>query len=377
MRIAPNRLISSVGLSVTTMIMVSTFAFNSCHRRQITPLSEASELPSAGRITLQEEPLSEELSELAVPQLEEEKQPDYSFNKAENIFDVNLVNQDLRSVLQLMCDSLSLNLVMDPGVQDSLTLTLRNVTFYKFLDVALEKSRYKYRVEDNFVFIETPKLETRIFQLDYLNTARQVMGMMTITGQGGGASAGLLPQSNTTMQTQATMNLWTDIQNGLEAIVLSTGKQVTSALTAQGSYGGYDTETGHRLIIEPNSGTVQVTASPEILMQVEVFLDAMESSLQRQVLIEARFVEINLDHSHESGIDWSLVPDLTSLSKLSGALTGGTVATQSLSPASREFQIGVSNENITAIMTAMSRHGRVNVLQSPQVSSLNNQPAVI
>jgi MSHA biogenesis protein MshL len=377
MRITLKKQVSSSWLLVTAVVVIMLLGLCSC-RRQVTPrFSATGGQATGGRINLQEEPQSEDMSELTVPQLEEEKQPDYTFNKAENLFDVSLEDQDLRSTMQSMCDMLSLNLVMDPEVQDTLSLTLRDITFYKFLEVALEKTPYNYRVEDNFVYIEAPRLETRTFHLDYLNTARQVQGIMTITGQGGGASAGLLTQSNTTMQTQATMNVWADIQNGLEAIVLGQGKQETGALTARGSFGGYDDGTGHRLVLEPNSGTVQVTATPEVLEQAEQYLVALENSLQRQVLIEARFVEINLDNRHESGIDWSLVPDLTSLSDLSGSLTGGALVNQTLSPSSREFQIGVSNENVSAIMTAMSRHGNVNVLQSPQVSSLNNQPAVI
>ena len=372
-----NKLISSIGIWLLALMVFSVITFASCVRRQVDPRSKAPEQPSGGRIALQEEPQSEELSELAVPQLEEEKQPDYTFKKAENLFDLDLENAGLRSTLQSMCDMLAINLVMDPEVQDTLTLSLRDVTFFKFIEVALEKTNFKYRLEDNFLFIDAPQLETRVYQLDYLNAARQVIGMMTITGQGGPASAGLLPQSNTTMQTQITANIWTDIQNGLEAIVLGQGRRVTPALTAQGSFGGYDATTGYRLIIEPNSGTVQITAVPEVLEQAESYLQALEESLQRQVLIEARFVEINLENRHESGLDWSVVPNLTSLSNLSGSLPGGAAVSQSLSPLAREFQIGVSNNNINAIMTAMSRHGRVNVLQSPQVSALNNQPAVI
>ncbi len=377
MRFTLNKLTSSIGVLLLAPMVFSVITFASCARRQMDPRSKAPAQASGGRIALQEEPQSEELSELAVPQLEEEKQPDYTFKKAENLFDLDLENADLRSTLQSMCDMLSFNLVMDHEVQDTLTLSLKDVTFFKFLEVALEKTDFKYRLEDNFLFIDAPQLETRVYHFDYLNAARQVMGIMTITGQGGGASAGLLPQSNTTMQTQITMNIWNDIQNGLEAIVLGQGKEVTPALTARGSFGGYDPTTGHRLIVEPNSGTVQITAVPEVLEQAEGFIQALEESLQRQVLIEARFIEISLENRHESGLDWSVIPNLTTLSNLSGSLPGGAAVSQSLSPLAREFQIGVSNENVNAIMTAMSRHGRVNVLQSPQVTALNNQPAVI
>ncbi|MEA2063841.1 MAG: hypothetical protein U9P14_09105 [Gemmatimonadota bacterium] len=375
MRLANNGSFGLVKVAFAVVVALLVLSFTSCLRRQtVVRTSGEDDRPPAGRISLQEESPGDELTELVLPQVEQEKQQDYAFNKAENLFDVNLEGADLRSTLQSMCDMLSINLVMQPGVSDSLTLSLRDVTFYKFLEVALAGKDIEYRLEDNFLYLDALGLETRIFQLDYLNTTRRVQGRMNITGQAGGASGGMMPQSNTIMQTEATLNLWADIQNNLESIVLNKGLKLTPAMTASGSLSGYDEDTGHRLVIDPNSGIVQVTAGRKTLEQVESYIDAVVRSLQRQVLIEARFIEINLDSRHEAGLDWSAVPDLKSLR---GALPGGEMVSQALSPQSREFQIGVANNDIRAVLTAMSRSGRVNVLQSPQVSALNNQPAVI
>jgi len=349
----------------------------SCLRRQTDRRGVGESQVSGTKINLKDEGQTEEMAEWTVPQIEQEKQPDYTFNKAENVFDLNFEGASLRNALQSMCDILSYNLVMDTEIDDSLTLNLKSVTFFKFLEVALDKKRYEYRFEDNFLYVFAPKLETRIYDLNYLNTVRQITGTMNVTGQGGAAGGGLVPQSTTTIQTQNTVNLWADIRNSLREIVLSTGLQLTASLTPEGSFAQSDPLTGHRLVIEPNSGTIQITATPAVLEQAERFIRALEASLQRQVLIEARFVEINLNNSLDAGLDWSAIPDLTNVSNLSGALEGGALAKQFLSPGAREFQIGVSNQNINAILSAISKTGKVNVLQSPQVSTLNNQPAVI
>ena len=133
---------SSIRVLLLSLTVIFVLTSTACIRRQTTPRAEAAEQPNAGRISLQDEPQADELSELAVPQLEEEKQPDYTFNKAENLFDINLESQELRPTLQSMCDMLSLNLVMDPEVQDTLTINLRDVTFFKFLEVVLEKKKH-------------------------------------------------------------------------------------------------------------------------------------------------------------------------------------------------------------------------------------------
>ena len=361
-------------LSLTVLIALSML---SCNRQALRRSAPEREAPTVTKISLQDTPDDSRMEELVLPQLEQEKHQDYSFNRAENVFDLALDNADLRETMQSMCDMLGYNLVLDPQISDSISISLRDVTFHKFLQIALGKRGYDYRIDENFLYVDLPGLETRVFNLDYLNASRQLQGQMNITGQAGAASGNLIPQSNTQLQTQNIINLWSDIRNTLVEIVLGQGSQLSAQITAEGSFAGNNQENGHRLVIEPNSGVIQVTASRDVLNKAESFLDAIESSLQRQVLIEARFVEINLNKSFDAGLDWSVIPDLGGVSNLGGGLTGGALATQALSPAAREFQMGVSNDNINAILTAISKHGQVNILQSPQVSTLNNQPAVI
>ncbi|MFC1545008.1 type II secretion system protein GspD [Gemmatimonadota bacterium] len=362
--------------SLSLAVLVS-LSMASCNRQALRRSAPDRESESVTKISLRDKPEQAEMEELVLPQLEQEKNQDYSFNRAANVFDVNLDNADLNETLQSMCDILDYNLILGPQISDSLSLTLHDVTFHKFLEIALNNRGYDYRLEENFLYVDLPGLETRIFNLDYLNASRQLQGQMNITGQAGQAGGSLIPQSNTQLQTQNIVNLWSDIRNTLVEIVLSQGVQLAAQITAEGSYAGNDIVSGHRLVIEPNSGVIQITASRDVLEKAAAFLDAIESSLQRQVMIEARFVEINLNKSFGAGLDWSVIPDLGGISNLGGGLAGGVLASQSLSPSAREFQMGVSNDNINAILTAISRHGKINILQSPQVSTLNNQPAVI
>ncbi len=365
---------SSLRLLLGGLLILSAVVDLSCTRRQTARRSVPGGESERTRISLQEPAETEQMEELTLPQIEQEKHPDYTFKRAENVFDINFVKTDLGSALQSMCDIMSYNLLLDPAVVDTLTLSLRDVTFFKFLEVALGKKGYAYEIEDNFLYVSAPKLETRIFNLNYLNIARQFQGSMNITGR---VSGGLIPQSNTMLQTQGIVNLWADIRNSLSEIVLGQGARETATITLEGSFGKSNEETGHGLVIEPNSGVIQITATPDVLAKAEEFIEALEASLQRQVLIEACFVEISLTDSLKAGLEWSIIPDLTSVSNLNGALPGGAWAGQALSPSAREFQMGVSNENINTILTAISKHGTVNVLQRPQVSTLNNQPAVI
>ncbi len=115
------------------------------------------------------------------------------------------------------------------------------------------------------------------------------------------------------------------------------------------------------------SGTITVTSLPNRLDQIEHFIKTFEASIQRQVLIEAKIVEVNLDKTFEFGIDWNVVASNSS-TKLSpgGSRVGSNV----------EFTLRSGGTQISAVLTALSSQGDVKVLSSPRVSALNNQRAV-
>jgi type II secretory pathway component GspD/PulD (secretin) len=85
-------------------------------------------------------------------------------------------------------------------------------------------------------------------------------------------------------------------------------------------------------------------------------------------MIQARIIEVTLSDEYQMGIDWSAIAKGDSLR--------GTF-TQILSPATNIFQVGISDSDFSLLMAAMSRQGKIDILSSPKVSTLNNQPAVI
>jgi MSHA biogenesis protein MshL len=128
---------------------------------------------------------------------------------------------------------------------------------------------------------------------------------------------------------------------------------------------------GRRLIINPMAGTIAVTTLPASLLQIESFIRAFESSIQRQVLIEAKIVEVNLEQSFEFGIDWNVVAN-------AGRVQFRNAPRPANAPAASSVELTLSGGagQITAVLTALSTQGNVKVLSSPRVSALNNQRAV-
>ena len=114
---------------------------------------------------------------------------------------------------------------------------------------------------------------------------------------------------------------------------------------------------------------------PRSLDRIAAFLEVVEGSVQRQVLIEARLIEVTLTGEFRFGIDWSAV---ARAGALAGATSSGLIFSQVLAPANTtEFQIGVTSSDFNALVNILSSQGEVNVLSSPRLATLNNQTAVL
>jgi MSHA biogenesis protein MshL len=139
---------------------------------------------------------------------------------------------------------------------------------------------------------------------------------------------------------------------------------------------------------------------PGELRDVEAYLTDAQDSLQRQVILEAKIIEVELNDSFQSGIDWALISSSrdyaignTSIARGAARLVvdnrgeaainaAGDVALASgldVSdiPFGNLFAIGSSTSNFASLITLLSTQGSVHVLSSPRVSTVNNQKAVI
>jgi MSHA biogenesis protein MshL len=152
---------------------------------------------------------------------------------------------------------------------------------------------------------------------------------------------------------------------------------------------------GRSVVVSPQSGVVVVRAMPHELREVESYLKAAQLIAERQVILEAKVLEVELSDGFQSGINWAAVIDKVSL----GQTGGGTVFDNSSSnlsgksipltpgvapitglPASAfggVFSLAVHDDNFAGFVELLKSQGNVQVLSSPRISSMNNQKAII
>jgi MSHA type pilus biogenesis protein MshL len=196
-----------------------------------------------------------------------------------------------------------------------------------------------YKREANFIRVSPIRMQTRMFTLNYLTTKRTASG--TVSGTSGTRAEKALG-SFIKVETSDIADLWKEIEEGLKSISSEKG----------------------RLVINKVSGSILVTDFPQYLARIAEFLETIE----RQVMIQAKIIEVTLSDQYKMGIDWSAIAKSGSLRR---------TFTQRLSPGTEIFQIGISNSDISFLLDAMSKQGKIDILSSPKISTLNNQPAVI
>ena len=260
-----------------------------------------------------------------------------------------------------------------------------------------------YEIQDGVLRVGPTRIVTRIFSLDYVALSRvgtastiiqRRLGNTSLSSNavGGGAiglgAAGSLSSAGggaDVISAVSVADVWEEIRVAVEALLFDAAPATNQAGQSQSSAGaglggigsagrpfsrvGPD---GRKLIINPIAGTITVSGMPSQLDQLETFIRTFEASIQRQVLIEAKIVEVNLDRSFQFGIDWNTVARV-------GTSTLGIharVPAAQQTASNVEFTLTGGSGQIGAVLNALSSQGDVRVLSSPRVSALNNQRAV-
>jgi MSHA type pilus biogenesis protein MshL len=339
----------------------------------------------------------------------------------EKLYSLSVRDADLKEVLFAFSRDNGINIIVYPDVLGSVTVDLKKVTMAAALEALLKPVDLEYKQEGNIIKVFRPKMETRTFSLNYLTTIRRGSGSVKgIGGSSSGLSGGTPGGSSggniaSQVITEDFADLWKEIEEGIKNILTKkSGKRILSrdqvvsrrqldesvkdpqgglkaaagpdvAMAGSGPTGAgkgetklteeYETEYDGKFLINKMAGMVIVTDFPLRLREVEKFLARVEETVQRQVFIEAKIIEVSLNDNFQLGIDWRFIPNLMNLG------TGGFIR-QSLTaitdfPATNAIQVGVASNNFNALVDALSTQGKVEVLSSPRVSTLNNQKAII
>ncbi|MCP3289165.1 pilus (MSHA type) biogenesis protein MshL, partial [Aeromonas hydrophila] len=283
------------------------------------------------------------------------------------------------------------SVAVHPGVAGQISVELKDVTLTEVLAVVGDMYGFDVQRKGNVFHVYPAGLRTETIPVNYLMMSRRGLSRTSVSTGGvtandnngnsnsfdnANGSNNSTSNSNrssngssnsdsngTRIETDTNSDYWTDLRDTLQTLI-----------------GSGD---GRAVITSPQAGLVTIRAYPKELKAVREFLNQSESHLKRQVVLEARILEVALNEGYEQGVDWS---GLSASWDGNKGITGGGSAAPSQLPTTPNqifsalgggagFKISDGNFNVA--VNLLKTQGDVNTLSSPRVTATNNQKAVI
>ena len=268
---------------------------------------------------------------------------------------------DLRAVLRTFAEISGLNIVIDPSIQGTVDVALRDVPWDQALDIILRANRLGYSVDGTIV---------RIAPLNVLadeEAQRQKLAeAQALAGQ---------------------------LQTVTRTLSYARAEQVqplitTTVLSRRGS-----------ITTDPRTNTLIISDLPERLSQAGELITTLDRP-EPQVEIEARIVQTSRDFAQRLGVQWGFtgraVPELGNTLPLAfpnqATVDGRTGGVQGPDNAPRGVNLGVTAAtsaiglalgaingavNLDVALSALETSGQGRILSTPRVTTQNNIEAQI
>ena len=333
----------------------------------------------------------------------------------EERFNVSFNNVPAQQFFRSIVAGTRYNILVHPDVSGSITANLKDVTLQETLDAVREMYGYDYKIEGSRISIRPLTMQTRMFHVNYLVGKRRGSSNLRVTstsvsnainngngsnqnGQGSnnngaGNQTGQNGQNvqngaqveSTDVNTSSDTDFWADLKSAIEAIV--------------GSKDG-----GRSVVVSPQSGVLVIRALPDELRNIDAYLKATQLAVDRQVILEAKILEVELNDSYQSGVNWAsftsvggghpiagglISPGATLAPSVGGrgtpltdpnsglAAIPGAALSSAANAAGTMFGLAFQSKNFGALLSFLETQGTVHVLSSPRVAAVNNQKAVL
>jgi MSHA biogenesis protein MshL len=303
---------------------------------------------------------------------------------------------DAQAFFGALIEDSTYSIAIHPEVMGKITLNLKNVTLFETLDVIEELYGFDIRITDKVIQVYPRGIRTETIPLDYLFVKRFGSSSTTINsggvsdqesnGGGGSNNRGNNNSSNNNnnnnnsnnnnggsnnqggqgnqnssgginIYTEHESDFWTGLKDSLVSLI-----------------GG---EEGRSVIVSPQAGLVTVRAYPNEIHAVKTFIQQTEMHLRRQVIIEAKIMEVTLNDDYQQGVEWSNVLGHIESTDVDFTTSGNIVGNAISASIGGVTGITFKNADFTNVIKLLSTQGNVQVLSSPRITATNNQKAVI
>ncbi len=303
----------------------------------------------------------------------------------EKKYDINAQQLPARVFFQSIVQGTPYSVAIHPEVEGEISLDLKQVSLSDAFALVSDLYGYEIQRKQNIYRVFPSGLRTQTFAVNYLLMIRQGITQTSITSGGvsqvdgnnnnggnnsqngfsgnssqGGNGVGGNASNNingTNIFTNTETDFWRDLLATLESMIGS--------------------EEGKSVAVTPQAGLVTVRAMPDEIRAIKAFLDVSEEIVQRQVILEARIIEVSLNDGFQQGINWGQILANSGSTDFQFSTNGGSIGDSISATLGNVTSLSFINKDFSGVLSLLSTQGNVQVLSSPRVTATNNQKAVI
>ncbi|ANQ22728.1 pilus (MSHA type) biogenesis protein MshL [Vibrio natriegens] len=304
---------------------------------------------------------------------------------------------EARSFFASLVKGTEYSAAIHPAVAGNITVNLSDVTLDEVLSVVQNMYGYDVIKSGKVIQVYPAGMRTVTIPVDYLQFKRTGRSLTSIS-TGSVTSAGTSNSGGSSDSSSSSSS--SDSENSSDSSTSPTGgtriETVTESdfwpMLQQAVANLIGSGKGQSVVVTPQASVITVRAFPDDIRQVREFLGVSQERMQRQVILEAKILEVTLSDGYQQGINWSnlsasigsggvslgrpyaggttlpgtgvTIPTLPGLDTI-GTLLGG------------QTNVTISDGNFDAVLSFMSTQGDLNVLSSPRITAANNQKSVI
>lgn len=297
--------------------------------------------------------------------------------------------------MSLVADS-DINMVVHPSVTGTVSLKLKNITVDEAMRLVRQAYGYEYEKSELGYVVLPRRMQSQIFHVSYLNVQRTGESETRVSS---GQATQIEPRGNGYTDNVSTNN--SDSNKNVTGSLIKTSSMTDFWRELKESiHTLVGTAEGRSVVISPHAGLVIVRALPSELREVEAFLEQTQENVHRQVILEAKVIEVQLSDGFQAGINWAILARINGDSLTFGQTGGGSIFDEgksllantltNLNPLDKTplegaltpgfggvFSMLYDGSDFNAFVELLKTQGEVQVLSSPRVSTVNNQKAVI
>ncbi|MDN3617798.1 MAG: pilus (MSHA type) biogenesis protein MshL [Vibrio gallaecicus] len=306
-------------------------------------------------------------------------------------FRIQAKDVDARTFFASLVKGTEFSAAIHPSVSGRVTVNLTDVTLDEVLSVIQDMYGYDIEKRGKVIQIYPAGLRTVTIPVDYLQVKRTGRSLTTITtgtvsnsdssSSSSSSSSNSNSSNSSNSSSSSTATGGTEIETTSESDFWPQLETAVSQLIGSGD--------GQSVVVTPQASVITVRAYPDEIREVRQFLGISQKRLQRQVILEAKILEVTLSDGYQQGINWTKMFSSGGTNYTIGAGsivkdTAGAIVPSTLpgldaigAALGGQSNIVISSGSFEAVLSFMDTQGDLNVLSSPRVTASNNQKAVI